>query len=82
MALIRIILIIVLVYYLIRFIDRHVVPYLFGRPEQKSTKKPNTGAKEFRKKTPDGEVTITDFGNKKKNDKPGDDDYVEYEEVE
>ena len=82
MTLIEIIIIIVLAYYLIRFIDRHVVPYLFGKPEQKSTKKPNNGAKEFHKKTRDGEVTITDFGGKKKHVNPSDDDYVEYEEVE
>ena len=82
MALIRIIFIIILAYYLIRFIDKHVVPYLFGKPEQKSAKKPKSGGKEFRKKTSRGEVTITDFGGKKKDVSAGDDDYIEYEELE
>ena len=82
MALIRILLIIVLAYYLVRFIDRYVVPYLFGKPEQKSTKKPGSRDKEFRKKTTEGEVTITDFGGKNKDINPSDDDYIDYEEVE
>jgi hypothetical protein len=82
MALIRILLIIVLAYYLVRFIDRYVVPFLFEKPEQKSAKKPGSKGKEFRKKTPGGEVTITDFGGKKKDVRPSDDDYVDYEEVE
>ena len=82
MALIRIIFIIILAYYLIRFIDKHVVPYLFGKPEQKSTKKSNNGDKKFRKRTSQGEVTITDFGGKKKDVSASDEDYVEYEELE
>ena len=82
MAFIRILLIIILVYYLVRFIDRYVVPYLFGKPEGGSKKATrNTRGNEFRKKTRQGEVTITDFGGKKKDVKPSDDDYVDYEEV-
>jgi len=34
-AFFRIILIIVVVYYLIRFLDRLIVPYLFGSPPKK-----------------------------------------------
>ena len=35
----RIILIIVVIYYLIRFLDRYVVPYLFGKPKVDQPKK-------------------------------------------
>jgi hypothetical protein len=79
-AIIRIILIIILAYFLIRFLDRHVVPYLFGKPEEKSKPGPETPGKEFRKKTSQGEVTIKDYG-KKKDVKPPEDDYVDYEEI-
>ena len=81
MAIIRIILIIILAYFLIRFLDRHVVPYLFGKPEEQSKTGPEPPGKEFRKKTSQGEVTITDYGKKKKDAEPPDDDYVDYEEV-
>ena len=82
MAFLRIIFIIVMVYYLIRFLDRHVVPYLFGKPEKKSKTSQNARGREFRKKTSRGDVTITDFGGKKKSVNASDDDYVEYEEME
>jgi hypothetical protein len=39
-AIIRIIFIVVVVYYLIRFLDRYVVPYLFG-PDKDDRKKRN-----------------------------------------
>lgn len=82
MAFLRVILIIVLVYFLIRFLDRHVVPFLFGSPEDKKPPKPPpTGSKQFHKKTSRGEVTITDYGKKKDAPPPGD-DYVDFEEVE
>lgn len=81
MAIIRIIFIILLVYYLVRFLDRHVVPFFFGKPEQKKKTSTGKGAKEFHKKTTQGEVTITDFGAKKKGVKPSDDDFVDFEEV-
>ena len=81
MAIIRIILIIILAYFLIRFLDRHVVPYLFGTPEEKSKPGPKNPGKEFRKKTSQGEVTIKDYGKKKKDTDPPDDDYVDFEEV-
>jgi hypothetical protein len=82
MAIIRIIFIIVLVFYLVRFLDRHVVPFFFGKPEKKKKSSPPKGGKEFHKKTNQGEVTITDFGSKKKEVKPRDDDFVDFEEVE
>ena len=80
-AVIRILFIIVLVYYVIRFIDRHVVPFLFGRPGHKTGKVKDSASKEFRKKTRQGDITITDFGERKKDVNPGEDDYVDYEEV-
>ena len=58
------------------------MPYLFGKPEDKSKPGPRSPGKEFRKKTSQGEVAITDYGEKKKNVKPGDEDYVDYEEIE
>ena len=82
MALVRILIIIVLAYFVIRFLDRHVVPYLLGKPEQKTKPGPKSAGKEFRKKTSQGEVTITDFGKKKKDVNPRDEDYVDYEDVE
>lgn len=81
MAIIRIILILVLVYYLIRFLDRHVVPFFFGKPQEKKKSTSGKGGKEFHKKTSQGEVTITDYGTKKKEVKPSDDDFVDFEEV-
>jgi len=82
MALVRVLLIIILAYFVIRFLDRQVVPYLFGKPEEKpkpgSNKSPG---QEFRKKTRQGEVTITDFGKKKNDTDPPEDDFVDYEEV-
>ena len=81
MAIIRIIFFLVLVYYLIRFLDRHVVPFFLGKPEEKKKTRSAGRGKEFNKKTSQGEVTITDFGGKKKSVKSRDDDYVDFEEV-
>ena len=82
MAFLRIIVIIILVFYLVRFLDRHVVPFFFGKPEEKSKKSTGKEGQEFQRKTRQGDVTITDFGGKKKDIKSGDDDYVDFEEVE
>jgi hypothetical protein len=81
MAFIRILLIIILVYYLIRFLDRYVVPALLGTPKKKKTP---TGKKEkeFRKSTGQGEVTITDFKKRDKGISSKEGDYVDYEEIE
>jgi hypothetical protein len=80
-AVIRIILIILVVWYLIRIIDRYVVPALFGNPG-KDKAPPRDKEKEFKKSTRHGDVTITDYGKRKKDINPGEDDYVDYEEVE
>lgn len=82
MAILRIIFILLLVYYLVRFLDRHVVPFFFGKPEEKKKSSPPKKEKEIHKKTSQGEVTITDFGKRKKEVKPRDDDFVDFEEVE
>ena len=82
MAIIRIIFVIILVYYLVRFLDRHVAPFFFGKPKEKKKTSSPKGGKEFHKKTSQGNVTITDFGGKKKGIKPSDDDFVDFEEVE
>lgn len=81
MAIIRIIFIIFLVYYLVRFLDRYVVPFFFGKPQEKKKSSTSRGGKEFHKKTSQGEVTITDFGKRKKEVKSRDDDFVDFEEV-
>jgi hypothetical protein len=80
MAIIRILLIIVLVYYLIRFLDKYIVPAIFGSPKKKKAA-PGKREKEFRKSTSRGDVTITDFKKRDKgiNSKQG--DYVDFEEV-
>lgn len=79
-AALRIILIIFLAWYVYRFIERVIGPLLFGSNNQK---KASSGQKEqeFKKSTRQGDITITDFGKSKKNIKPGDNDYVEFEEV-
>ena len=38
-SVIRVILIIIVVYYLIRFLDRYIIPYLFGKPDNKNKAK-------------------------------------------
>ena len=82
MAFLRIIVIIILVFYLVRFLDRHVVPFFLGKPEEKSKKSTGKRGQEFQRKTRRGDVTITDFGGKKKDIKSREDDYVDFEEVE
>ena len=76
----RIILIIVLAWYAIRFINRYIAPLLFGAPE-KDKAPPGRKEKEFRKSTRQGDVTITDFGKRSKDVLPADDDFVDFEEV-
>ncbi|MFC2116202.1 hypothetical protein ACFLTU_06985 [Bacteroidota bacterium] len=76
----RIILIIVLAWYVIRFINRVISPAIFG-PAKKNKAPKGKKEKEFRKSTSQGDVTITDFTKRSKNVSPGEDDFVDYEEV-
>jgi hypothetical protein len=76
----RVILIILLAWYVIRFINRYIVPALFGNPGKDKTP-PGPKDKEFRKSTRQGDVTIIDYGNRNRKTDPPDDDYVDYEEV-
>ena len=80
-AAIRIILIIVLAWYLIRFINRYIVPALFGSP-RKDKAPPGPKEKEFKKSTRQGDVIITDYKKRSKDVNSGEDDYVDYEEIE
>jgi hypothetical protein len=80
MAIIRILLIIVLVYYLIRFLDKYIVPAIFGSPKKDKTP-PGKKEKQFRKSTRQGEVTITDFKQRDKGINSKEGDYVDYEEI-
>ena len=80
MALIRILLIIVLVYYLIRFLDKYIVPALFGTPKKKETPS-SRKEKEFRKSTRQGEVTIKDLTKRDKRINTEEGDYIDYEEI-
>ena len=80
MAIIRILLIIVLVYYLIRFLDKYIVPAIFGSPK-KDKAAPGKREREFRKSTSRGDVTITDFKKRDKRINSKEDDYVDFEEV-
>ena len=57
-------------------------PTFLGKTEEKKKTRSAKGGKEFHKKTRQGEVTITDFGGKKKGVKSRDDDYIDFEEVE
>lgn len=78
---IRIILILIVAWYLVRIINRYIVPALFGSSRKEKTA-PGQEKKEFRKSTRQGDVTITDYGKHSKDVKPGDEDYIDYEEVE
>lgn len=80
-AALRIILILVIAWYIVRFINRYITPVLFGSPK-KDKVTPGTKEKKFRKSTRQGDVTITDYGKRSKEVNPGDDDYIDYEEVE
>jgi hypothetical protein len=75
----RIILIIIVAWYIYRVLDRVIGPLLFGSSKQEKTA---AGQKEknFKKTTSQGDVTITDFGKSKKNIKSND-DYIYFEEV-
>ena len=77
----RVILILVIAWYVIRIIDRVIVPALFGAPKKDKTP-PGPKSKQFRKSTRQGDVTITDYKKRSKDVNPGEDDYVDYEEVE
>ena len=80
MAIIRILLIIALVYYLIRFLDKYIVPAIFGSPKKKKAP-PGKKEKEFKKSTSRGDVTITDFKKRDKGINSKEGDYVDFEEV-
>ena len=77
----RILLIIFLAWYIYRLLDRVVGPLLFGN-SKKEKAADGKSSKNFRKSTKQGDVTITDYGNPGKNIKTGEDDYIDYEEVE
>jgi len=65
-SLIRIILIIALIYFGVRFIDRFVIPLFFSN----------------KKKDNDNDTTISGSGKKKKIFDKDDGEYVDYEEIE
>ncbi len=44
-AVIRVILIVVVIYYLIRFLDKYIIPYLFGKPKEDQSKKRKKNSK-------------------------------------
>ncbi|HEC41632.1 MAG TPA: hypothetical protein ENI20_02230 [Bacteroides sp.] len=71
-AALRIILIIVIVWYVVRVIERVIGPALFGTSNK---------VKDSRKSTRQGDVTITDNRKGSKDKNPEKDDYVDYEEV-
>ena len=78
----RIILIIVIAWYVIRIIDRVIAPALFGTSGKEKSPPKGERDKEFRKSTRQGDVTITDYGKHSKDMNKGEDDYVDFEEVE
>jgi hypothetical protein len=75
----RILLIIVLIWYVVRLIDRFI---LSGGGKQKDQAPPGKKEKEFKKSTKDGDVTITDYGKRSKNVNPENGEYTDYEEIE
>jgi hypothetical protein len=81
-AALRIILIIVIVWYVVRVIERVIGPALFGTSTKEKSPPPGPRGSEFRKSTRQGDVTITNHGKDSKDEKPEKDDYVDYEEVE
>ena len=80
-AALRIILIIVIVWYVVRVIERVIGPALFGSSTKEKSPPPGPQEKEFRKSTRRGDVTITDYGKDSKDENPEKDDYVDFEEV-
>ncbi len=76
----RIILIALVVWYLIRIVIRYIIPALLGRRE-KDRAPSGQREKEFRKSTRQGDVTITDYGRPSKDVNADQGDYVDYEEV-
>ena len=64
--LIRIILIVALIYFGIRFIDRFIIPFFFSN----------------KKKDNQNDTTVSESGKKKKYFDKDDGEYVDYEEVE
>ena len=80
-AALRIILIIVLIWYVVRVIERVIGPALFGTSNKKKSPPPGPGGKEFRKSTRQGDVTITDYGKRSQDVNSERDDYVDFEEV-
>ena len=77
----RIILIIVIVWYVVRVIERVIGPALFGSSRKDKSPPPGSRGKEFRKSTRQGDVTITDYSKRSKDVNTGEDDYVDFEEV-
>ena len=77
----RFILILVIAWYIYRVLDRVLGPILFGKSEKKKTQ-PGKKGREFKKSTPQGDVTITNYNKNAKNVKPREDDFVDFEEVE
>jgi len=64
-GIVRVILIIIVIYYLIRILDRYIVPFFFGKPEDKKKK----------------EVKFTQTVKQKKRFSKEDGEYVDYEEM-
>ena len=73
----RFLLIAIVIWYVVRYL----IPALFGLDRKKETSRSQKESGQYRKSTRQGNVTITDYVKRKKDVKPGDDDYVDYEEV-
>ena len=66
MAVLRVIFIILVIYYLIRILDRYVVPYLFGKPDKDKKQ----------------DIRFNGSEKQKKRFSKEDGEYVDYEEIE
>lgn len=84
-TLLRIILIIIIIYYLFKLIGRYLFPYLLKNQVEKMKKKQEQAQKDYmnQRKEQEGKVTI-DYNSKKNQQKKDTDqtgEYVDYEEI-
>ena len=73
----RFLLIAIVIWYVVRYL----IPALFGLDRKKEPAQKQKESKQYQKSTRQGNVTITDYGKRKKDIKRDDDDYVDFEEV-
>lgn len=82
MVLLRIILLLIIIYYVLKLIGRLIFPYVFTRKINKNEQQRQKSWDDFlfRKKYEEGNVTV-DYNSKNKKSRNKDGEYIDYEEV-